>query len=308
MSHEASRIRIATRASALALWQAKHVASLIEHAHRHCRVELVEVATTGDRVVSQPLRDFGGQGAFTREVQAALLDGRADVAVHSLKDLPTEATKGLRLAAVPARGDTDDALVLPTGSAITSLANLPKSARVGTGSPRRQAQLKHARSDLRLLEIRGNVETRIKKLDSGEFDALVLAAAGLTRLGLQRRITQRLTPPLMYPAVSQGAIGIECRDNDAATQQLLATICDAHTWAAVTAERTLLSTLRAGCHAPVGVKSVITGDQLHLEAVVLSLDGQQRWSAQGGGTLTEATVIGESVAKQLIAAGAKVLA
>jgi len=297
-------LRIATRGSALALWQARHVASLIAAAHPALHVELVEVTTTGDRVLSQPLRDFGGQGAFTREVQAAVLDGRADVAVHSLKDLPTEPTPGLCLAAVPARGVTDDALVMPTGSSIGDFAALPHGARIGTGSPRRQAQLRHLRPDLQVFEVRGNVETRLRKVDTGEFDALVLAAAGLIRLGLEQRITQRLTPPQMYPAVGQGAIGIECRDGDEATARVLSDICEAATWHAVIAERSLLAALRAGCHAPVGATTRIDGDRLALEAVVLSGDGQQRWTAQAVGAVTNARTIGEDVAKSLMAQGA----
>lgn len=299
-----SSIRIATRGSALALWQARHVASLIQRACPGCAVELVEVSTTGDRVQSQPLRDFGGTGAFTREVQAAVLDGRADVAVHSLKDLPTESTPGLQLAAVPAREVTDDALVLPSGSTITSLAELPQGARLGTGSPRRQAQLRHQRPDLQVSEIRGNVETRVRKLDAGEFDALVLAAAGLIRLGLEQHITQRLTPPVMYAAVSQGAIGVECRADDAATAAVLAKICDPATWAAVIAERTLLATLRAGCHAPVGAFTTVKDDHLHLEAVVLPIDGSCRWKASSSGPLDDPAVVGAAVAAQLLSQGA----
>jgi hydroxymethylbilane synthase len=299
-----SSLHIATRGSALALWQAQHVASLIEHAHPGMRVELVEVSTTGDRVQSQPLRDFGGQGAFTREIQAAVLDGRADVAVHSLKDLPTEPTPGLKLAAVPARGATDDALVLPSGSAVTDLKELPHCARVGTGSPRRQAQLRFVRPDLQTLEVRGNVETRVRKLDAGEFDALVLAAAGLIRLGLEHRITQRLTPPLMYAAVSQGAIGIECRSDDESTSEILSSIRDPATWGAVIAERTLLAALRAGCHAPVGVATTCEGDQLRMEAVVLPSDGSCRWEAMSVGSMTSPAAIGEAVADQLLAQGA----
>ena len=299
-----SSIRIATRGSTLALWQARYVANLLESASPGLNVELVEVSTTGDRVQSQPLRDFGGLGVFTREIQTAVLDRRADLAVHSLKDLPTESTPGLTLAAVPARGVTDDALVLPVGSTLADLQSLPDGARVGTGSPRRQAQLRFVRPNLELQEVRGNVETRVKKLDAGEFDALVLAAAGLIRLGMEQRITQRLTPPVMYPAVSQGAIGIECRNDDDATIAALSRICDAPTWAAVTAERTLLSTLRAGCHAPVGVTTTCEGDQLRLTGVVLSVDGTRRWEATSSGPNVDPAALGKAVAEQLIAHGA----
>lgn len=301
MSH---LFRIATRASALALWQARHVAELLVRTDAEAVVELVEVTTAGDRVLSQPLRQFGGQGAFTREVQTAVLEGRADLAVHSLKDLPTEPTPGLVLAAVPARGDTDDVLVMPAGSPLTCWEQLPQSARVGTGSPRRQAQLRALRPDLQIHEIRGNVETRLRKLDAGEFDALVLAAAGLIRLGRESRITQRLRPPAMYHAVGQGAIGVECRADDRAAIDRLAAVADRATWSAVVAERSLLSTLRAGCHAPVGVATTMTASQLRLEAVVLSLDGSRRWWAAAERPLEEAAALGTDVAQQMLRQGA----
>lgn len=273
-----SNVRIATRASNLALWQAHHISDLIRSASPETTVELVHISTTGDRVLNERLRDLGSTGVFTREVQLAVLDGRADIAVHSLKDLPTVAVPGLVLGATPVRGLTADAIVMPQGfTGSCGIDVLPNGARIGTGSPRRQAQLLHARPDVKTSEIRGNVETRLRKLDEGEFDALVLAAAGLKRLGLGHRISCELSPPLMYPAVSQGAIGVECRTEDEPVRSLLGMITDVRTLASVTAERSLLSTLRAGCHAPLGVISKLNGDSLELEAVVLSLDGQQRW-------------------------------
>ncbi|OYW16307.1 MAG: hydroxymethylbilane synthase, partial [Planctomycetales bacterium 12-60-4] len=191
-------VRIATRASALALWQARHVAGLIVAQSPGTVVELVEIATTGDRVLSQPLRDFGGLGVFTREVQIAVLDGRADLAVHSLKDLPTETHPELALAAIPERGLTADALVLPLNQPMgDGPLPLPTGAKVATGSPRRQAQMLALRPDLQLVEVRGNVQTRLQKLDDGEFDAMILACAGLERLGLSERISRRLTAPQM---------------------------------------------------------------------------------------------------------------
>lgn len=304
MQAAGQRIRIATRGSALALWQARYVAELLCQAHPQWQVELVEVTTSGDRVQTQPLRSFGGTGAFTREVQAAVLEGRADLAVHSLKDLPTEAVAGLVLAAVPPRGDTDDALVLPPGSTLAGWEALPAGARVGTGSPRRQAQLRAMRPDWQIEEIRGNVPTRLRKLDAGEYDALVLAAAGLTRLELAARISQRLQPPLMFPAVGQGAIGIECRASDDTVRTLLAAITDPPTWAAVLAERALLSTLRAGCHAPVGVATACTTGLLRLQAVVLSRDGTRRWLAEATRCPEEAIALGVAVAEELLRQGA----
>ncbi|HET6423318.1 MAG TPA: hydroxymethylbilane synthase, partial [Planctomycetaceae bacterium] len=300
-----SSVRIATRGSQLALWQARHIADLIRRASPAITVELVEVSTTGDRVQSQPLRDMGGTGVFTREVQLAVLDGRADLAVHSLKDLPTETAPGLQLAGIPERGVTADALVLPAGSSLApQWEALPPGARVGTGSPRRQSQLRFQRPDLQLSEIRGNVETRLRKLDDGEYDALVLAAAGLTRLGLAHRISCELTPPVMYPAVSQGAIGLECRAEDIATQQLLQQITHAPTWAAALAERSLLRSLRAGCHAPVGVNTRDEGSTLMMEAVVLSPNGTQRWITAANGDASSPEALGALVAQSLIDQGA----
>jgi hydroxymethylbilane synthase len=298
-------IRIATRASNLALWQARHISDLIQRAEPDVAVELVHISTTGDRDQTERLQDFGGLGVFTREVQSAVLDGRADVAVHSLKDLPTESVSGLVLAATPARGATPDALVLPsahTGPA--DLASLKPGARVGTGSPRRQAQLRFLRPDLVLSEVRGNVETRLRKVDAGDYDALVLAVAGLTRLGLADRISCELTPPQMFPAVSQGAVGVECRTEDEFVRALLARITHTETLAAVTAERSLLSTLRAGCHAPLGVSTTLRGDAIQLEAVILPHDGSQRWMASSTATVTNAVALGRQVAELLLAQGA----
>ncbi|MBI1345858.1 hydroxymethylbilane synthase [bacterium] len=288
------------------MWQARHVAELLRRHHPHITVELVEVSTTGDRVLSQPLRDFGGLGVFTREVQLAVLDGRADLAVHSLKDLPTEAHPDLALAAIPERGLTADALVLPESATAATTADLPlpMGAKVATGSPRRQAQLLFHRPDLQLLEVRGNVQTRLAKLDAGEFDAMILACAGLDRLGLQHRIARPLTAPFMYHAVGQGAIGIECRRGDDFTIGCLEALNHGETRAAALAERTLLAQLRAGCHAPVGVTSKITGDQLFLEAVVLTLDGKQRWTAAATGNANRPEAVGQDVAELLTRQGA----
>lgn len=297
-------VRIATRASQLALWQAHHVAGLISAAAPDVVVEIVHVSTTGDRVQTTALSEFGGIGVFTREVQSALLDGRADLAVHSLKDLPTEPTPGLILAAVPARENRFDALVLPKSAGSSrDFGSLPANARIGTGSLRRQAQLRHLRSDCRIEEVRGNVDTRLRKLDAGEYDALVLAAAGLTRLGLADRITQRLEPPVMFPAVGQGAIGIECRADDRAVINLLSRLIDPVAWSEVIAERSLLAALRAGCHAPLGVLTTLTEGQLRLEAVVLAPDGQTKWTASASRPSDQATELGREVARQLLDQG-----
>jgi len=297
-------IRIATRASRLALWQAEHVAALLKAADPQADIAIVHVTTAGDRDQTGSLRSFGGLGVFTREVQRAVLDGEADLAVHSLKDLPTESAAGLALAAVPEREETDDALVLPPACRATDLSNLPQGARLGTGSLRRRAQLLALRPDLQLSEARGNVETRVSKLDAGEFDGIVLAVAGLKRLGLANRISQVLSPPTMYPAVGQGALGIECRADDVDLHALLAQIDHAPTRSRVTAERALLSQLRAGCHAPVGAATRLERDQLVLEAVVCSADGTERIFASGSHPLSDASALGRSVAESLLHQGA----
>lgn len=301
-------IRIATRASQLALWQANYVADLIRQAAPGRTVELVRVTTSGDSNQVDPLRQFGGLGLFTREVQAAVLRQDADLAVHSLKDLPTESAPGLTLAAVPPRANRFDVLVLPPGQTanvdpVAALQALPPNARIGTGSPRRQAQLLRCRPDLKPEECRGNVDTRLRKLRDGEFAALILAAAGLTRLGLAEHIAVSLTPPVMFPAVGQGAIGIECRADDVPLRELLHQLTDPSTFAEVQAERSLLATLRAGCHAPLGVKTTVIEDTLHLEAVVLTLTGTEQWQAAGSGPLADPIALGQQVAEQLLALG-----
>lgn len=321
LSSSLSPIRIATRASRLAMWQAKHVSALLQQAAPERPVEIVPLSTIGDRDKSEALTRLGGSGGvgvFTREIQAALLDGRADVAVHSLKDLPTNPVDGLTLAAVPERGAMFDVLVLPIGShrpdnaeALDSgLASLASNARVGSGSPRRRAQMLNQRPDLQFVEARGNVETRLRKLDDGEFDALVLAEAGLTRLELAGRISAPLRPPLMLPAVGQGALGIECRNDDNNTRTALARLIDKPTLLSVLAERTVLSALRAGCHAPLGVWTRTESNSLRVTATVLSLDGRQRIETEQVAIITgeaDAIALGHVVADQLFSQGAAAL-
>jgi hydroxymethylbilane synthase len=299
-------LRIATRASRLALWQAQFVADRLQALEPGLEVHLVHVTTTGDRVVSAPLSEMGGVGVFTREIQQAVLDGRADIAVHSLKDLPTVPVPGIQLASVPSRAAPWDALVLPNRSSppCAELRDLPRAARVGTGSLRRRAQLLHVRPDLQFLDVRGNVETRLRKLDEGSYDALVLAEAGLERLGLAARVTVRLMPPDIFPAVGQGALGLECRDKDEETAARLERISDASTFAAVAAERQVLARLRAGCHAPVGVSAAIDAEVMSLEAVVLSRDGRQRLYARQSGLLADPLALGQAVADDLLRQGA----
>jgi hydroxymethylbilane synthase len=301
-------LRLGTRGSKLAQWQAEWVAG--ELRRRGHTVELVEIATRGDMERVVAIEEIGTRGVFTKEIQRALLAGDVDVAVHSLKDLPTEPVEGLMLGAVPARESSADVLVVRAGSeergarSKRSFSELPHGARVGTGSLRRQAQLRYVRPDLQVADVRGNVDTRLQKLDDGQFDAIVLAEAGLRRLGLADRITQVIGFDVMLPAVGQGALGIECRVADAETLAILAPLEDSATRAAVTAERALLEHLRGGCMAPIGALGRVEAGQLHLSAVVLSADGARRLAAANNGLLSEAESLGVRVADELMAQGA----
>ena len=283
----------------MAQWQANWVANQLRQ--QGADVELVEITTSGDRQQTGPIAAVGLQGVFTKEVQAAVLMRDADIAVHSLKDLPTEQVAGLVLAAIPQRENVADALVTNRAN---SLADLPTGARVGTGSLRRQAQLKHLRPDLEVAGIRGNVDTRLRQLDDGHYDALLLAAAGLRRLGWQRRITERLGPPQMLPAVGQGALGIECREEDPAVLELVRRIGHHESHQAVTAERAMLALLHGGCSVPVGGWGRVEEGHLVLEGLVANLAGTQVLKATASGDLAAAKEIGQQVAAQLLAQGA----
>jgi len=263
--------------------------------------DIVEVTTSGDTHQLGPVADIGSPGVFTKEIQRAVLAGEADLAVHSLKDLPSEPVDGLTLAAVPSREIPADVLVARSAA---SLDNLPSGSRVGTGSLRRQAQLRHVRRDLQIESIRGNVDTRVRKLNAGEFDAIVLAAAGLKRLGLAARVSQVLPFDIMLPAVGQGALGTECRADDARVATLLQSIDDAGSHAAVLAERSLLTRLRGGCLAPIGAYGRLESGRLHLSAVVLSPDGAQRLAASDTALPADAVDLGCRVADSLLAQGA----
>ncbi|HEY4235266.1 MAG TPA: hydroxymethylbilane synthase [Lacipirellulaceae bacterium] len=292
-------LRIATRGSALARWQADWVADCLRR--RGHTVEIIEIATRGDADQSNPIGDIGSPGVFTKEIQRAVLAGEADVAVHSLKDLPTDAVAGLVLAAVPARESAADVLV---STAASSFDALRKGARIGTGSLRRQAQLRHARPDFEVMAIRGNVDTRLRKLDEGQVDALVLAEAGLQRLGWAGRISQVLPWEIMLPAVGQGALGIECRANDVPARAALAELDNAATHAAVVAERTLLARLRGGCLAPIGALGLVANGRLELSAVVLSPDGVKRLEERDFASPEQAEQLGCRVADALLSRGA----
>jgi hydroxymethylbilane synthase len=297
MPSDSSQLRLGTRASALARWQAEWVAARLQE--NGVAVELVPIVTQGD-VKTGPLGQIGGQGLFTKELQRALLDDRIDLAVHSLKDLPTEAVEGLAVAVVPERESTADVLV---SSRADSIESLPPAARIGTGSLRRKAQLLHQRPDLIVEDIRGNVETRLRKLEEGQYDAIVLAEAGLKRLGFADRIAGIIPTQQMLPAIGQGALGIETRSGDVRVRALLAPLDHAPSRQAVLAERTLLSRLRAGCLAPVGAWGRFEQDRLLLDAVVLSHDGVSRLAASDSAA-GEAMALGERVAERLLAQGA----
>jgi hydroxymethylbilane synthase len=292
-------LRIGTRASKLARWQADWVAERLRSQGHE--VAIVEITTDGDADQSGPIGDSGSPGVFTKEIQRALLAGEVDVAVHSLKDLPTEVVPGLSLAAVPPRENASDVLV---SSIAKSFDELPQGARVGTGSLRRQAQLLYRRPDLQVEGIRGNVDTRLRKLDQGEFDALVLAEAGLKRLGLADRITQVLPSAVMFPAVGQGALGIECRDDDTSTWNAFAPLNDKPSWATVMAERTLLAKLRGGCLAPIGAHALADHDRMVLSAVVLNPTGTKRIFAQHMAGTHQPGDLGHRVAVDLLSQGA----
>ena len=294
-------IRIGTRGSRLARWQSEWVADRLRAHHPGLAVELVEIKTQGDRDRNSPLAAIGGTGLFTKEIQRALVDGAVEVAVHSLKDLPTTGPGALMLGAVPVREDVADALIAPGGK---TLAGLREGATVGTGSLRRRAQLLHARPDLRVVDVRGNVETRLNKALLGELDAVVLAEAGLRRLGLESHVTERLGPPGFLPAVGQGALGIECRADDAATLARLAALDDPATHRAVVAERRVLAELEGGCMIPLAAFARDLDGLLALDAFVLDPEGRERVAASEAGPLDDPEGLGRKVAEVLRALGA----
>ena len=291
-------LKLGTRGSPLALWQANWVETALRG--HGVEVEQIRIETSGD-VRSGPIGQIGSQGVFTKEIQRALLENEIDLAVHSLKDLPTESIEGLKLGAVPERGPQFDAFVCNDHE---SFEALPTGARVGTGSQRRRTQLLHLRPDLELLDIRGNVDTRLSKLDDGQYDAIILAQAGLIRLELADRIRQTLEPPQVLPAIGQGALGLEIRSDDEPTQQAVNALNDAETYAAVVAERAMLAALRGGCLAPVGGWGRVEGDSVVLDGVVMQANGETRLHATGSDSCDNAGDLGVHIAEQLLAQGA----
>lgn len=297
----AETIRIATRKSPLALWQAQHVALRLEQARPGLRTELVGMTTRGDKLLDSPLSKVGGKGLFVKELEQGLLENRADIAVHSMKDVPVAFPAGLHLGAILQRENPLDAFV---SNRYASWRDLPQGARIGTSSLRRQCQIAAQRPDCEILMLRGNVNTRLAKLDAGEFDAILLAVAGLTRLGFDARITEALPAEVSLPAMGQGAIGVECRSDDAAVNELLAILHHADSAICVSAERALNARLQGGCQVPIGGYAQLQDNQLRLRALVGSPDGKTIIRGEITGAPELAKTLGRTLAEDLLSRGA----
>jgi hydroxymethylbilane synthase len=294
-------LRIGTRGSKLALKQSEWVKGKIEARYPHVRVELVRIKTTGDKILDSPLSRIGGKGLFVKEIEDALLENRVDLAVHSMKDVPAELPDRLVLSTFPEREDPADALISVTGQ---TLDQLSPGAKVGTSSLRRGAQLLHIRPDLRLVPLRGNVDTRLRKLESGDLHAVILATAGLRRLSLSARITQIIPFDQVLPAIGQGALGLEVRREDAQTINLLDFLNHEPTKIAVTAERAFLKELEGGCQVPIAGLARLDGNELHFEGMVAELDGTKLFKEATIGAREQAEEIGIASARRLLASGA----
>lgn len=294
-------IKIATRQSPLALWQAEHIKSRLMALYPKMQVELVTFVTQGDKILDTPLAKIGGKGLFVKELEMALLDGRADLAVHSMKDVPMELPEGLILPVICEREDPTDAFV---SNHFAQLMDLPQGARLGTSSLRRRCQLQALRPDLQIIDLRGNVGTRLSKLDAGEYDAIILASAGLKRLGLHERIKSSIDPALSLPAVGQGALGLECRAGDTQVLELISVLRHDATDVCVRAERAFNQRLMGGCQVPIAGFATLVGDTLHLEGRVGSVDGRELLKDQIHGAAADAAVLGVQLAEQLLAQGA----
>jgi len=294
-------LRIATRQSKLALWQAEHVAALLRAAHSSLQVELVKLTTQGDRILDRPLAEIGGKGLFIKELEVALSERRADIAVHSMKDVPSELPPGMTLASMLPRADARDAFV---SNRYANLESVPPGARVGTSSLRRVSQLRFLRSDVEITPLRGNVDTRLRKLDAGEFDAIILASAGLMRLGLADRITQRLSFDQSLPAVGQGIIGVECRSDDARSTGLVRALNDPDTQVCIAAERAFAQRLEGSCQSPIAGYAELTGGSLNLRGLIASIDGKQVFRDVIVGPQENATALGRALAERMLLTGA----
>ena len=294
-------LKIATRQSPLALWQANFVKNRLEDLYPQIKVKLISMVTKGDVILDTPLAKIGGKGLFVKELENALLEKCADIAVHSMKDVPMQFPKGLGLSVICKREDPRDAFV---SNKYQSLDELPQGSIVGTSSLRRQCQLKQLRPDLDIRSLRGNVGTRLTKLDNGDYDAIILAAAGLIRLGMPNRITSFIETTQFLPAAGQGAVGIECRTDDVAVQALLAPLADPETTACVLAERAMNAHLQGGCQVPIGGYAVLENGHIYLRALVGALDGSKIIYAEGKNTLENAEILGVQIAEKLLAQGA----
>lgn len=299
-------IRIATRKSPLALWQAEHVAAELRRSHAGLQVEIIGMSTRGDRILDIPLAKIGGKGLFIKELEVGLLEGRADIAVHSMKDMPPEFPPGLHLPVITERADPYDAFVSNHHADVEAL---PQGARVGTASLRRQCQLLARRPDLQIHVLRGNVQTRLAKLDAGEYDAIILAASGLQRLGMDSRIRSIITAEESLPAVGQGALGIECRVDDERTHRLIEPLRHQPSQIRVSAERALSARLQGSCQLPLGAYALIENDELYLRGLVGTPDGRQILRGEVRGELTQAEALGTALGDELLARGGdKILA
>ena len=296
-----NKIRIGTRKSPLALWQAHYIRDELHALQPSLECEIVKLSTEGDRILDTPLAKIGGKGLFIKELEQALIDGRVDIAVHSMKDVTVDLPEALHIPVICKREAPWDAFV---SNQYDQFLDLPEGARLGTSSMRRQMQLKAARPDLQVISLRGNVNTRLAKLDAGEFDAIILAAAGLIRLQMSDRITETLPPELCLPAVAQGAVGVECRKDDDQTLALLMQLNHPPTHARVIAERAMNATLEGGCQVPIAGFSEIHEDTLHLRGIVGSPDGSLLLHADIAGLTQNAEELGQELAKQLLQKGA----
>ncbi len=294
-------LRIATRKSALALWQANHVQALLSDLHADMEIELVKIVTEGDRILDRPLSEIGGKGLFLKELEHAMLNGEADLAVHSMKDVPANMAAGLVLDAVLPRANPYDALFSRHDK---PLSELPAGSRIGTSSLRRRSQLLAIRPDLKVIDLRGNVDTRLRKLDEGQYDAIILACAGLQRLGLGERITETLQLPDWLPASTQGIIGLQCREDDSSTRSLIEPLADADAMVVASAERAVARVLEATCQVPLAVHAVLENGVVKLKSQVSSLDGKETVRAEGEAPAVDAVVLGEQIAAELLKNGA----
>ena len=293
-------LKIGTRQSLLALWQSNHIAACLRKQYPDCEVVLKKIVTKGDRILDVPLAQIGGKGLFTKEIEEDLLSGEVDLAVHSLKDMPTVLPEGLCLTAITERANVGDAFV---SNKYNSFAELPLGAVVGTSSLPREAQLLAARPDLTIRDLRGNVDTRLRKLDEGLYDAIILAAAGLERLGHGDRIKAVIPSSVCLPAVGQGALAIECRTNDAEVRQMLDFLNDAPTVYATNAERAFLGLLEGGCQVPIGVHADVEGDKIKIEAIIAALDGSTVLRDTVEGPASDAVALGQALGRKMLANG-----